>query len=442
MRTTSGPAATPQVARTQEDVLRAALPSVVLIVTQLADEKVGFGAGLLVPKGDRGAVLTNHHVVGQAHRIGVMTWAPDRTTYIPQEGGLTRFLFEYESALKGARLVRSDPALDLAVLDVEGDFSAFPQPTFRDTPVSPGEAVIALGHPSETVWSFTLGAVSAIRAGAIQTDAPINPGNSGGPLLDKSGAVVGINTSRLTGATQGIAFAIPIATARALLDGATAPFSPDRSDPARAVMSCLRAFELARAEAWISCLDIAPHARQHREIYARVLSELSPADAAVVRRRLPTDYTSPEHARQELLEIYRQAFSRDPPKIKAAGGTLLKNRLGEAPSVSEDEFVELRRGARVDGVAKVDADRAWVQWATKNGKNEVEPHTWLMVRCEHGWCLREVPLPEDAPTLPTGFVPPDETWASVVEEKANRTLEAWKRLLARERKDAAERPAR
>src|SRR5439155_16992393 len=100
---------------------------------------------------------------------------------------------------------------------------------FREAPPLLGERVIALGHPKETVWSFTTGVVSSLHSGMIQTDAAINQGNSGGPLIDSEGRVIGINTSKLVGDAQGIGFARPIALAKGLIDGVSAPFTPDRS---------------------------------------------------------------------------------------------------------------------------------------------------------------------------------------------------------------------
>jgi len=91
-----------------------------------------------------------------------------------------------------------------------------------------GQTVIAIGNPFGLVGgpSVTVGVVSALNRhilaervyeNLIQTDASINPGNSGGPLLDLTGKVVGINTAHIPGA-QGIGFAIPINTAKAVLE--------------------------------------------------------------------------------------------------------------------------------------------------------------------------------------------------------------------------------
>jgi serine protease Do len=101
------------------------------------------------------------------------------------------------------------------------DLALFQLPTDHCTHVALGRSVglavgarlYTVGNPDGLAYSVTSGIFSGERLqGAqrlLQTDAPINPGNSGGPLLDDSGAVVGVNTMVLRGA-QGIGFAIPI----------------------------------------------------------------------------------------------------------------------------------------------------------------------------------------------------------------------------------------
>ena len=97
--------------------------------------------------------------------------------------------------------------------------------------VIPGQAVAAIGSPFGLPETMTSGIVSAINrtitapnnysiAGAIQTDAPINHGNSGGPLLDSSGAVIGINAQieSDSGGNDGVGFAIPINASKKVAD--------------------------------------------------------------------------------------------------------------------------------------------------------------------------------------------------------------------------------
>ncbi len=124
-----------------------------------------------------------------------------------------------------ATIAGRDEPTDLAVLKVEP-----PLPPVRigaATPLRPGAWVAAIGNPYGMEHSITVGVVSALGrrdlpgggpryAAYIQTDLSINPGNSGGPLVDGSGAVVGINTAIL-GKGQGLSFAIPMEMARVVV---------------------------------------------------------------------------------------------------------------------------------------------------------------------------------------------------------------------------------
>jgi S1-C subfamily serine protease len=128
-----------------------------------------------------------------------------------------------------ATIVGSDRAHDLAVVQIK---AADLQPmTLGDsTNIQVGQKVYAIGNPFGLSGTLTRGIVSSIRQvqepdglvidEAIQTDAAINPGNSGGPLLNWHGEVIGINTmiASNVGQSAGIGFAIPINTAKAVLD--------------------------------------------------------------------------------------------------------------------------------------------------------------------------------------------------------------------------------
>lgn len=149
-----------------------------------------------------GYVLTNAHVVDDAPDVEVVF--PDGATY-------------------PASAVGSDPATDLAVVRALGPTLPAVELATADT-LRVGQLVIAIGDPLGLQSTVTTGVVSALgrslRAkdgrvieNVIQTDAALNPGNSGGPLVDTHGRVVGVNTAIIAGA-QGIAFAIPAATAR------------------------------------------------------------------------------------------------------------------------------------------------------------------------------------------------------------------------------------
>ena len=158
------------------------------------------GSGVVIAPD--GYILTNAHVVDDSRTVDIVF--ADGATY-------------------GARVVGTDAATDLAVVRANGAaFTALELAT-ADT-LRVGQLVSAIGDPLGFQSTVTTGVVSAlgrsldakdgrIIENVIQTDAALNPGNSGGPLVDTHGRVVGINTAIIAGA-QGIAFAIPAATAR------------------------------------------------------------------------------------------------------------------------------------------------------------------------------------------------------------------------------------
>ena len=162
----------------------------------------GGGSGVVVRRD--GYVLTNNHVVEGAIRIEVRL----------RDG--RRFL---------ARVVGTDPAVDLAVLKVEAEDLA-PAVFATSDSAAPGEWVVAVGSPFGLDYTVTAGVLSATGRGGLganeiedylQTDASINPGNSGGPLVDLDGRIVGINTM-IIGRGTGIGFAIPGDLARLIAD--------------------------------------------------------------------------------------------------------------------------------------------------------------------------------------------------------------------------------
>ena len=156
-----------------------------------------------------GYLLTNNHVVENKDNIRAVLW-DGRTT--------------------DARIVATDPDTDLAVLKIDAeDLPALPFAAENQLRI--GDVVLAIGNPFGLGQSVTMGIVSALGnerlnlglAGyeyLIQTDAAVNTGNSGGALVNATGELVGINTAmfgRGRGA-EGISFAIPVETARKVLD--------------------------------------------------------------------------------------------------------------------------------------------------------------------------------------------------------------------------------
>ncbi|GBC97729.1 Periplasmic pH-dependent serine endoprotease DegQ [bacterium HR17] len=168
------------------------------------------GSGVIVSAD--GYILTNRHVIEGVDRIVIALWNNQR--------------FE-------AKVVGADEFTDIAVLKIEpGGTRLVPAVLGDSDKVRVGDWAIALGNPFGLRQTMTVGVVSAIgrsprETGAgigytefIQTDAAINQGNSGGPLCNIRGEVIGINTAILspTGGSIGIGFAIPINTAKFVME--------------------------------------------------------------------------------------------------------------------------------------------------------------------------------------------------------------------------------
>jgi S1-C subfamily serine protease len=170
----------------------------------------GQGSGFILNKD--GLILTNNHVIGNAQPGNISVTLSDKHQY-------------------KATVVTVDKGHDLALLKINAPNLAPATLAESSGGLEVGQRVYAIGNPFGLSGTMTRGIISAIRTirggendlieGAIQTDASVNPGNSGGPLLNSRGEVIGITTMIASnGAEQsaGIGFAIPINTAKAVLD--------------------------------------------------------------------------------------------------------------------------------------------------------------------------------------------------------------------------------
>ncbi len=227
--------ATPGVPRTgsYSDAVRRAMPAVVNIYTSKAikvqqhplqndplfrfffgdqpeaqsQPSTNLGSGVIVS--DSGYILTNSHVVEAADGIEIALADTRRVN---------------------ARVVGTDPESDLAVLKI--DLPKLPAITLgQPDSARIGDVVLAIGNPFGVGQTVTMGIVSALGRSHlgintfenfIQTDAAINPGNSGGALVDVNGHLIGINTAIYSktpgGASLGIGFAIPVSTAKTVME--------------------------------------------------------------------------------------------------------------------------------------------------------------------------------------------------------------------------------
>ena len=161
------------------------------------------GSGVIV---QQGYVLTNNHVIANADDIQVLL---------------------YDGRVAKATVVGADQDTDLAVLRI--DAGNLPVIHIADQrPARTGDVVLAIGNPLGLNQTVTMGIISAIGRQLntsspedfIQTDAAINLGNSGGALVNTDGELVGINTLLIGKAAnaEGISFAIPVASAKRVLD--------------------------------------------------------------------------------------------------------------------------------------------------------------------------------------------------------------------------------
>jgi S1-C subfamily serine protease len=166
----------------------------------------GQGSGFIIDKD--GHILTNYHVVADARQVEVTLH--NRKKY-------------------RATIVGLDRSHDLAVVQIKAP-DLTPMVLGDSGNLQVGQKVYAIGNPFGLTGTLTRGIVSSIRQvqepdgmkieDAIQTDASINPGNSGGPLLNMHGEVIGINTmiASNVGQSAGIGFAIPVNTAKAVIN--------------------------------------------------------------------------------------------------------------------------------------------------------------------------------------------------------------------------------
>lgn len=189
------------------DIYRQDSPAVVLILASGSSGQGELGTGSIIDA--RGRVLTNAHVVvnaqtGEPYGTIRVYLKPARVTGDPKRDLVDPFT---------AKVERYDRALDLAVLDLDRVPQAPVMPIGNDSAISPGDTVVAIGHPEQGgLWTLTRGIISTRVSdlggvpgkNAFQTDASINRGNSGGPLIDSYGAQIGINTSMARKAADGL----------------------------------------------------------------------------------------------------------------------------------------------------------------------------------------------------------------------------------------------
>lgn len=163
----------------------------------------GTGSGFVFSSD--GYVLTNSHVIQKADKI---------------------MLTLHDGAEEEAQLIGEDPDTDIALLKTHAH-DTVPLTLGDSAALSIGQLAIAIGNPLGFQHTVTSGIISSLgrsmRAytgrlidNVIQTDAALNPGNSGGPMIDSTGAAIGVNTAIIQGA-QNLSFAVSINTAKQVI---------------------------------------------------------------------------------------------------------------------------------------------------------------------------------------------------------------------------------
>jgi serine protease DegQ len=169
------------------------------------DDQNSLGSGVIVSPD--GYILTNYHVIEGADEIEVVL---------------------ADGRQSAAKLVGTDPETDLAVIKIALDRLPAIVLGHADQ-AKVGDVVLAIGNPFGVGQTVTMGIISALGRNNlhinhfenfIQTDAAINFGNSGGALIDTNGNLLGINSAiySQTGGSVGIGFAIPVTTAKSVME--------------------------------------------------------------------------------------------------------------------------------------------------------------------------------------------------------------------------------
>ena len=208
------------------DIAEAVRPAVVQVISktmvwnpytgETSETEAAYGSGVYID--DRGYIVTNNHVISGAEAVDIL-WL--------------------DGTRMEAEIVGTDPSTDIAVLKFEGSVDAQPVPLGDSDALRVGELAIAIGNPSTgnqvLYGTVTTGIISGLnREGiqasgsytrnieVIQTTAQINSGNSGGALLNANGELIGIPTLKSSfnydSIIEGTAFAIPINTAKPIVD--------------------------------------------------------------------------------------------------------------------------------------------------------------------------------------------------------------------------------
>jgi len=181
-----------------EHVIAEVAPSVVTLFTP-----DGLGTGFVVKsEGNVSWIATNFHVVSR------------------RLGGLQREIVVEQNGSKwDAELEQWSEDSDLAIVRIQATLPTLQLAYGVGSEPHVGDWVLAYGSPEGLQGTATIGIISALRPGWVQTDAQINHGNSGGPLVDRGGRVVGITSRGFASGGSGLGFAVVATNLCPLLAG-------------------------------------------------------------------------------------------------------------------------------------------------------------------------------------------------------------------------------
>ncbi|WKN43152.1 trypsin-like peptidase domain-containing protein [Tunicatimonas pelagia] len=339
-----------------------------------ASQQVSSGSGVIYTS--NGYIVTNNHVIDHADKIEIIH---GKYTYAAQVVGI-------------------DPSTDLAVLKVEAD--NLPEVALGNSRnLQVGEWVLAVGNPFNLTSTVTAGIVSAkgrqiniLRSNFpiesfIQTDAAINPGNSGGALVDKTGALVGINTAILskTGSYAGYGFAVPVDIVRKVVD------------------DIIAYGEVQKAFFGADVVDLTPQRAkelQTNNLSGVVLSYLQRDGSAEqaslqkgdVIKELDGELINSQSDFEELISYYSPGDEIDVTYSRAGKlyqtNLTLTNREGTTSLIERQLFRSSTLGADLEAVSQVEADLLKIS----NGVKVVRVKGGLMQRLniEEGFIVTSI----------------------------------------------------
>jgi hypothetical protein len=343
------------------------------------------------------------------------------------------------------QIVAKDASLDLAVLRIDADTTALPKLPWRTTSVRPGDRVLALGHPQETVWSFSEGVVGSLQQGMVQHDAIIGPGSSGGPLLNDKGEVIGVNVAHVVSEPVGLSWARPIALVAGVFTGRRLPVELDLSTPASAAVSCWRAQELGLSEAghcfdweteWVRYVEAAHQAKKmvSTPVGRGRIDGCTAGDQTrqrwIARQRDDVTRVFDPSRWGEVRSEQERMLSMDPsdPAFPDAfrgrlAGAISKEKAARDGSPEDDGLTvdyrdprrmlaRIRQGLRVERSAHVAPGLTWVLIAFKNGDGSISKLSELYVLVEGKWLQRALPEEREMGLLPSGWPLPPLTFGS------------------------------